>query len=229
MNIGIIVPAAGSGQRFGGDVPKQYRLLAGVPVIVRTISALRRAVGEVPTIVAADAAWLEYAQTLLAPLGSTVTLCHGGTTRQESVSRALDHPALADTEMVIVHDAVRPLVSVAMVRRVVDAAVAHGAAVPVMPSKDTIKLLDSNGRVESTMPRGRLAMAQTPQVFRRELLVEAHRAATTDRFEATDDASVVEYLGHPVVTVAGEEYNLKITTLFDWEIVEYIITTTSHS
>ncbi|MCX8051957.1 MAG: 2-C-methyl-D-erythritol 4-phosphate cytidylyltransferase [Chlorobi bacterium] len=222
MNVGVILPAAGSGQRFGGDVPKQYRLLAGVPVIVRSIARLRSALGDVPVVVATDPVWRTRAEQLL---GADVAVCDGGATRQESVLRALEHPSIAEVEIVVVHDAVRPLVSAALVRRVVEAAAEHGAAIPIVSPKDTVKLFDDRGWIETTLQRSRVGLVQTPQAFRRELLLDAHRTARADRFEATDDASVVEYAGYAVATVEGEETNIKITTPLDWLLAERIVET----
>lgn len=225
MNVGVIVPAAGSGRRFGGEIPKQYHRLAGVPVIVRAVHMMLAAFEGAPIVVAVDAAWQQAASAMLGPLGNTIAIILGGQTRQESVFRALSYPVLTDVEWVIVHDAVRPLATPQLARRVVEAAQIYGAAVPILPPKDTVKMLAANGCIETTLPRGRLGMAQTPQAFRRELLVEAHAEAARDRFEATDDASIVEYAGYPVATIAGEEHNIKITTQLDWIVAERIIET----
>lgn len=225
MNVGVIVPAAGSGRRFGGQIPKQYRELAGVPVIVRTVQMLLAAFEGAPIVVAVDEAWQQTAHVMLCGLSKAITIILGGQTRQESVFRALSYPVLAEVEWIVVHDAVRPLATAQLARRVVDAAQNHGAAVPVLPPKDTVKMLAANGYIEATLPRGRLGMAQTPQAFHREQLIEAHTEAARDRFEATDDASIVEYAGYPVVTVQGEEHNIKITTPLDWIVAERIIET----
>lgn len=222
MQIGVIVPAAGSGQRFGGAVPKQYCDLAGKPILVRTVEMLRSAFGAVPIVVAVDPQWLETARHLLDPLETIVTI--GGSTRQESVQMALSHPLLGAVEIVVVHDAVRPLASPNLARQVVDAAIEYGAAVPVVLARDTVKLLDEQWRVETTLARGRIGLAQTPQAFHRELLVQAHQEAQRDHLEATDDASIVEYAGFPVVALEGEQKNLKITTPLDARIAEVFLT-----
>lgn len=225
MRTTIIIPAAGSGQRFGGDLPKQYRLLGGIPVIVRAVSAILAVCEHAPVVVAVDARWASFAERLFADFGldEHAYVITGGTTRQESVSNGLEHPAAGDAEMIIVHDAVRPFVSPALLQRVLDGAEREGAAVPVVPPKDTVKLLDQGCRVESTLPRSRVGMAQTPQAFERGILIDAHRQAARDRFEATDDASIVEYAGYPVVAVEGEESNIKITTPLDWLLAERLL------
>lgn len=223
MDVGIIVPAAGSGQRLGGAVPKQYRLLAGTPVLVRVIRMLRAAFKDAAMVVAVDRSWQDHAEQLLAEYKGSLVVTEGGSTRQESVFRALQHPILAEAEIIVIHDAVRPFASVGLTHRVVEAARQYGAAVPVIPPADTVKLLDANGTIETTLPRGRVRLVQTPQAFRRSILLEAHQEAAEDRFEATDDASIVEYAGYPVVTVEGEMRNIKITTPLDWCLAEQIV------
>lgn len=227
MRTTIIIPAAGSGQRLGGELPKQYRLLGGIPVIIRAITALRVVYGSSPLVVAIDVRWASYTKRLLTDFGlsENIHLISGGSTRQESVSNGLEHPAIATAEFVIVHDAVRPFVSPALLRRVFGGAERDGAAVPVVPPKDTVKLLDQKCRVESTLPRARIGMAQTPQAFERSIIVDAHRLAAHNRFESTDDASIVEYAGYPVVAVEGEESNIKITTPLDWLVAERLLAT----
>ncbi len=225
-NVGIIIPAAGIGQRFGGQVPKQYQILGGIPIIVRSLYAMRAAFPGAPIVVAADQRWISHLNELLAQhrLTSAVAITEGGATRQESVAQALIHSQLDATELIIIHDAVRPLASAALAQRVADAASGAGAAVPVIPPKDTVKLLSGDdGRVETTLPRSRIGLAQTPQAFHRDILIEAHQEAQHDHFEGTDDASVVEYAGFPVTTIEGEENNIKITTPLDWVIAEHLL------
>jgi 2-C-methyl-D-erythritol 4-phosphate cytidylyltransferase len=226
MQCCIVIPAAGSGQRFGGELPKQYRLLGGIPVIVRAMSSLLAVCERSPVVVAVDARWVRYAEKLFADFGCAerVEFVEGGSTRQESVRIALEHPTARSVQFVVVHDAVRPFTSEAMVRRVIEAAERNGAAVPIIPPKDTVKLIDDSSRIEATLPRARIGMAQTPQVFERAIIWEAHCEAVRDRFSATDDASIVEYAGYPVVTVEGEETNIKITTPLDWLLAERLLT-----
>lgn len=226
MDVGIIIPAAGSGQRFGGHLPKQYCVLCGVPVIIRAIGIMRQAYPNAPIVIACDERWEDYLERLIAEhkLSGPIAVVTGGATRQESVRRSLEHPSLELVGVVAIHDAVRPLATSALAQRVVDAAISTGAAIPIVPPKDTIKLLRSDDRyVESTLPRTRIGLAQTPQAFRRDVLVEAHQEAYRDRFDGTDDASIVEYAGYPVTTVEGEERNIKITTPLDWVLAEQIL------
>ena len=224
MYVTAIVPAAGSGVRFGGVVPKQYLPLAGLPLLAWTLRALA-ASGQVDCTVLAVAAGQEARcrVEILEPNGLRVDrLVSGGADRQASVYAGLSE-APADTDLVLVHDGARPLVTAQIIRAAVEAAEADGAAVVAMPVTDTIKVADGERRVEDTLPRGRLWAAQTPQVFRAAWLREAHAKALTDGFRGTDDSVLVERLGYPVRLVPGSPDNLKITTMADLAQAEQIL------
>ena len=209
MSADVIVTAAGRSTRFGGAVAKQYLPLAGAPVLAHSL----RRFGSHPAIdgivvVVADEE--EYHRRLgaAAPLDKVRAVVRGGAHRQESVRRGLE---AVTADLVLVHDAVRPLVGDDLIDAVIEAATVHGAAVPVIPVSDTPKLLRPDGGVEATLERDRVGLAQTPQGFSTELLRRAHRAAEGDGIGATDDAALVERLGLPVATVPGRPDNLKIT------------------
>lgn len=224
MYVTAIVPAAGSGVRFGGVVPKQYLPMAGLPLLAWTLRALA-ASGQVDCTVLAVAAGQEARcrAEILEPNGLRVDrLVSGGADRQASVYAGLSM-APADTDLVLVHDGARPLVTAQIIRAAVEAADADGAAVVAMPVTDTIKVADGERRVENTLPRGRLWAAQTPQVFRAAWLREAHAKALTDGFRGTDDSVLVERLGYPVRLVPGSPDNLKITTMGDLAQAEQIL------
>jgi 2-C-methyl-D-erythritol 4-phosphate cytidylyltransferase len=146
----------------------------------------------------------------------------GGADRQASVYAGLSRTD-ADTNLVLVHDGARPLVTPQIIRAAIEAAGADGAAVVAIPVTDTIKAADAECRVTETLPRGRLWAAQTPQVFRAAWLREAHAKALTDGFRGTDDSVLVERLGYPVRLVPGSSDNLKITTLADCAQAEQIL------
>jgi 2-C-methyl-D-erythritol 4-phosphate cytidylyltransferase len=224
MRVTAIVPAAGSGVRFGGLVPKQYLPLAGLPLLAWTLKALA-ASGQVDRIVLVVAAGHEARcrVEILEPNGLTVDhVLPGGADRQASVYAGLSR-APADTDLVLVHDGARPLVTLPIIRAAVQTAGAEGAAVVAIPVTDTIKVADAECRVEETLPRGRLWAAQTPQVFRAAWLREAHAKARTDGFRGTDDGVLVERLGYPVRLVPGSPDNLKITTMADLAQAEQIL------
>ena len=216
-SIVAIVPAAGSGSRMGGALPKQFLRLGGVPVLVRTLRILTesRVVGGI--VVVAPPAAVERTRRLLARhrVPRVLAVVPGGAERQESVWLGFQAVPLA-VDLVVVHDGVRPFITGTLVRDVVEAARRFGAASCGLPVRDTVKRV-REGVVETTVDRGGLWLIQTPQAFRRALLWEAHEKARRDGFLGTDDAVLVERLGVPVRMVGGLQENLKITTPDDLE------------
>jgi 2-C-methyl-D-erythritol 4-phosphate cytidylyltransferase/2-C-methyl-D-erythritol 2,4-cyclodiphosphate synthase len=218
--VAAIVVAAGRGLRAGGAQPKQYRLLGGAPVIRASLELLSRhpLIAAVQPVVHGDDLPL-YDR---AAAGLTLrTPVPGGATRQDSVRAGLE--ALADTalDLVLVHDAARPFASAALVERAVAAAQAFGAAVPGLPLTDTVKAVDAVGRVTGTPDRATLRTVQTPQAFRFDALLDAHRrAAAAGRTDFPDDAAVAEWAGMSVSVFAGEPGNVKLTTDEDFFAAE---------
>lgn len=207
-----IVPAGGLGTRMGSRRPKQYLRLGRVPILVATLKVLARARGIAGIVVAVPEAHVAETRRLLARMRvpRILDVVAGGADRQESVWRGLqrvpDH-----AERVLVHDAVRPFIDVALVARVL-AAAAGGAATCGIPVRETVKRVDERGGIEATIPRQGLWLTQTPQAFTRALLWEAHDKARRDGFAGTDDAVLVERMGVTVAMVPGLRQNLKITT-----------------
>jgi 2-C-methyl-D-erythritol 4-phosphate cytidylyltransferase len=209
-----IVPAGGLGARLGARRPKQYLRLGRAPILVATLRALARTRGLGGIVVAVPEAHVEATRRLLARqrVPHVAEVVAGGADRQESVWRALQRvPERA--RWVIVHDGVRPFIDGALVERV-RAAAAGGAATCGLPVRETVKRV-RQGSVEATIDRDGLWTTQTPQVFTRALLWEAHEKARRDGFAGTDDAVLVERLGTTVAMVPGLEQNLKITTRED--------------
>jgi 2-C-methyl-D-erythritol 4-phosphate cytidylyltransferase len=225
-----VVPAAGRGERLGPGAPKALRLLGGVPLLVHAVRALATARSVDLVVVAAPEDGVDEVRALLAEHGlvdsgpgraGTVVVA-GGDTRQDSVARAL--LALPDdVDVVLVHDAARPLAPVSLVDAVA-AAVRSGAdaVVPGLPVADTIKAVDEHGTVTATVDRGPLRAVQTPQGFRRRLLAEAHAAGDPDA-PATDDAGLVEALGGTVLVVPGDEEAFKVTRPLDLVLAEAVL------
>ena len=206
MTVGVVVPAAGAGVRFGGATPKALALLAGEPLLVHALRALRAAPSVDTVVVAAPAEHLDAVRLLLAAYD--VLVVAGGSTRQDSVGLAL--AALpAEVDLVLVHDAARCLTPVPVIERVV-AALRSGAqaVVPALTVVDTMKRVDEGGLVVATVDRTDLRIIQTPQGFAREVLARAHAAGLDP---LTDDAGLVELLGVPVLTVPGSDEAFKIT------------------
>lgn len=209
-----IVPAGGVGSRMGSPRPKQYLRLGRAPILVATLRALARTPGLAGIVVAVPEAHVAATRRLLARqrVPKILDVVAGGADRQESVWRALQRvPERA--RWVVVHDGVRPFIDGGVVARV-RAAAAGGAATCGMPVRETVKRVRA-GAVEATIDRDGLWTTQTPQVFTRALLWEAHEKARRDGFAGTDDAMLVERLGTTVAMVPGLEQNLKITTRED--------------
>jgi 2-C-methyl-D-erythritol 4-phosphate cytidylyltransferase/2-C-methyl-D-erythritol 2,4-cyclodiphosphate synthase len=211
-SVAAVVVAAGRGLRAGGDMPKQYRELAGEPVIRTSLRLFARhpAVALVqPVIHPDDGARFSAAADgldLLAPV-------FGGATRQASVRAGLEALAPLRPDLVLIHDAARPYASAALVSRAIAAVAATGAAVPVMPVADTVKSIDAAGMIDETLDRTKLRTVQTPQVFAFAPVLNAHqRAAASGLENFTDDAALAEWAGLKVAVFAGEAGNLKLTT-----------------
>jgi len=212
MKIGVLLLAAGKGDRMGGDVPKQYLLVDGKPLLLLALESLAReprfSVVQ-PVIADGDRRYAEAVRQARFPF-RLLPAVSGGRERADSMRNGL--AALpADVEWVAVHDAARPIPSPALLARVLDMAVAHGAAVPGLAVHDTIKQVDAHGKVVCTPQRAVLRAVQTPQVARRAWLEQALASVQGD-VEWTDDASLLEAAGFPVYVSIGEENNRKITT-----------------
>jgi 2-C-methyl-D-erythritol 4-phosphate cytidylyltransferase len=221
-----LVPAAGAGLRLGPGAPKALRELAGESLLVHAVRRLRASDDIGCVVVAAPPDAIGAVSALL---GDTAIVVAGGATRQQSVAAALA-AAPAEYKIVLVHDAARALVPIEVVARVV-AAVRAGAqaVVPVLPVVDTIKQVSADGEVVATVDRAVLRAVQTPQGFDREILAEAHHAASSQPVDpgsvgaATDDAGLVEQLGIRVVTVPGDDLAMKITRPLDLKIAEALL------
>lgn len=212
MACAVIVVAAGRGTRAGGPVPKQYHSLGDETVLRRTLRlfAHHQGVDQLQVVIHADdaAAYVAAAKDL--PKLNPPTM--GGANRQQSVHAGLEALAAHPPEIVLVHDGARPFASPALVARAIAAGTDHAAAIPVLPVTDTIKQVDAHGDVCATPPRASLRAVQTPQAFRFQALLAAHRAAAAAGIATlTDDAAVMEWAGHAVATFPGEADNVKLT------------------
>ena len=217
MTVGAIVAAAGRGERLGAAVPKALLPVGGVPLVVHAVRALS-AGGARHVVVAAPMSDVDAVRALV----HDAVVVAGGATRQDSVRHAL--AALPPSvDVVLVHDAARGLAPASLVADVVAAVHAGaGAVVPVVPVADTVKEVDGRGVVIRTVDRGRLRAVQTPQGFRRDVLVRAH-AHGSGQATATDDASLVEASGVDVVTITGSPEAFKVTTALDVTVAEAVL------
>jgi 2-C-methyl-D-erythritol 4-phosphate cytidylyltransferase len=218
--IGVIIPAGGAGRRMGG-LSKPFLELGGQPVLARSLQPfldredVRWVVVALPAdISAAPPAWLT--------ADARVHVVAGGAERSDSVRNALEALPL-DCELILVHDAARPLVSRDVIQRCVEAAAGGVSAVAVVPVSDTIKEVDDGGRIVATPDRRRLRAAQTPQAFPAGVLRVAHRNAAEEGVASTDDAALVARYGGTVVVVDGAYENLKVTTPADIAVAEALL------
>ena len=218
-----LVAAAGSSSRMGG-INKLLEPLDGIPVLVRTLTALERAQRVDSIVIATREEDLITVSQLCKTYG--ITKCkkviRGGEDREHSVLLAALE-AEPDTELLAVQDGARPLGAPALLDRVIEAAQRCGAAAPAIPVKDTIKTVREDEAVEETLERSRLRAVQTPQVFEASLLKAALQAALEEGAVLTDDCSAVERLGKVVYLIEGEETNLKITTPTDLVLAEALL------
>jgi len=211
-----ILVAAGRGLRAGAGGPKQYRSIGGQSVMFRAMEPFCRhpqIFAVQPVVNPDDAPIFDAAVGYL----SHEPAATGGATRQASVHAGLEALASKNPDVVLIHDAARPFVSAALISRAIDAAGATGAAIPAIAVADTIKLVGTTGNVEATPERARLRIAQTPQAFRFEAILEAHRRAAREaRNDFTDDAALAEWAGLTVATFEGDPANMKLTTPEDF-------------
>lgn len=226
MSVAVIIPAAGSGRRFGSMLPKQFLPLAGIPILARTLLAFERSEVVNRIVVATHPSSIEDVEELGREYEITKLLAcvPGGNERQHSIFNALLTPEVQSSDIVLVHDAVRPFIDDEFIRSIVEAALQYGAAVPGLAPRETVKEVDEYNRVLRTHDRSALRMIQTPQGFRLDMLLYAYGRAQDEGFLGTDDASVVEYAGYPVHIVDGREENIKITTPPDMRLAEILAT-----
>ncbi|HKV73324.1 MAG TPA: 2-C-methyl-D-erythritol 4-phosphate cytidylyltransferase [Gemmatimonadales bacterium] len=224
-DVGVIIVAAGQGNRLGGSTPKQFQPIAGVPMLLRAIRpfASHPEVGGVVVVLAPDTAatppgWLAELS------GPALKLVAGGAERSDSAMAGLEALDAACT-VVLVHDAARPFVDRAIIDAVIAGAREGKGAIPAVPVGDTLKAAAApkdGGLIRQTVPRAGLWRAQTPQGFPRGVLERAYAAARSRREVATDDAALVEAIGETVTLVPGSERNIKVTTALDLELSEQL-------
>lgn len=226
MQIAAIIVAGGKGLRMGAETRKQYLKLDGVPILVRTLNAFLSCPKIHRIILAApadDFPFIRSELVSLLPGGDRVVLAAGGAERQESVYSGLKALGTDFKGLVAVHDGVRPFVSEEEILRVCEAASGCGAAILAVPAFETLKRVGRGGAIAGTLSRDGLWMAQTPQVFHADLLFRAHDEARAQGVLGTDDASLVERLGHTVEVVAGSRCNIKITTPDDLDLASLFL------
>lgn len=242
MKVVVIIPAAGLGTRMApvpsttdarkkGHPSKQFTELAGTPILIHTLRKFASidAVSEIWLALREneiDAFRQRLATDAADVLGKRVELVVGGEHRQESVANALNAVNAAPDDIVLVHDAVRPLVTAEIIHEVIEAAKKYGAAIAGVPAIDTVKQVERTSEgaiIKATIPRAGIVLAQTPQGFRYSLIKKVFDEAAADGFMGTDEASLAERSGHEVAVVMGSPKNLKITNPGDMELAEFYL------
>ncbi|MBU0480578.1 MAG: 2-C-methyl-D-erythritol 4-phosphate cytidylyltransferase [Proteobacteria bacterium] len=220
-NVTAIIPAGGTGRRMGQSVPKQFLVVAGLPVMVHTVTALQNSPSVRSIILVVPGEYLDETVKLVADyrLSGVTKIVVGGQTRQDSVRAGMD--VLPDgTEYILVHDCARPLIDVALIERCIDAARDSGAAIAAVPAGDTLKEVAAGGWISATVDREKIWYAQTPQVAEVGLLRRAYSVAEGEAFTGTDEAALLERIGIEVAVVPGSSANLKITCPEDLLLAE---------
>ncbi|SEH27578.1 2-C-methyl-D-erythritol 4-phosphate cytidylyltransferase [Selenomonas sp. KH1T6] len=219
--VSVIFPAAGQGSRMKAGKNKVLLELGGKPILLRTLESFSRLDEVRELIVVTGRQEMEEVRAILEGTRGLKPwqLVEGSTERQYSIRNGLNCVS-EEAGLVLVHDAARPLITAEVIRRVIEGAKEFGGAIAAVPEKNTVKIVDDNGMVVSTPPRKSLWAVQTPQGFRKDILLEANDRAEAEGFLGTDDASLVERLGRPVKVVEGDYRNIKLTTPEDMVTAE---------
>ena len=220
--VSAIIVAAGKGIRMKSTMRKQYLDLSGRPVLAHSIMAFDSCsqVAEIYLVVPKED--IEYCQNKilsLLDLKNQINLVHGGAKRQDSVYNGLQSID-KDTETVVIHDGVRPLIHPEELKECILGSKKYGACILGTPASDTLKRVDKSGIIEATLPRENIWLAQTPQAFQYDLILKAHETARRDGYVGTDDASLVERLGADVKIINGSRFNIKITQKEDLAVAK---------
>ncbi|MFC1884593.1 2-C-methyl-D-erythritol 4-phosphate cytidylyltransferase [Thermodesulfobacteriota bacterium] len=226
FSVAAIMPAAGSGVRMGGALSKQFLDLGGKPILAVTLDTFENcpAVQEIfPVVPPKDVEFCR--KEIIEPFGYNKVrkVVPGGRTRQESVRLGLEATE-GGFDYILIHDGVRPFVSIELIEKSIQMAEKYGAAISALPAKETLKEINELGEVVMTIDRNNIWLVQTPQVFKYEDIVRAHRRAVEENFlDSTDDSLLVERLGVKVSVIEGSEDNIKITSPQDLELAGFIL------
>ena len=224
MSVSVIIPAAGFGERMGASISKQFLLLADKPILVHTLERFQSSPLVDEIIIATQPASFPTIELMRSEYGLTKVKApvEGGERRQDSIANALKFVD-ASADIIVVHDAVRPFVHLREIEQSIETARYYGASIIAVRAKDTMKLAATDGRVERTLNRSSLWSVQTPQSFRRELLLTAYDHAAQHNIAATDDSYLVEQTGVSPIIVEGSYENIKITTPDDLLLAELLL------
>lgn len=223
--LAVIIPAAGSGSRMGTRVPKPFIKLKGFTILEHTIKAFAGISNLNEIIIATSSEWEEEVKLILQNYKDKIQnlkVVRGGDERQNSIYNALQSVS-DEVTIIAVHDAVRPFINQELIQKCCKEAAEYGGAIIAVPAKDTIKKVNTEKTILETPDRNYLWQAQTPQIFQKQLLLNAYKSAIESRFIGTDDASLVERINGEVKVVEGDRRNLKITYPIDLKVAELIL------
>ncbi|HRS01210.1 MAG TPA: 2-C-methyl-D-erythritol 4-phosphate cytidylyltransferase [Bacteroidota bacterium] len=225
MNVCVIIPAGGKGERFGSETPKQFIDLKGKPVIVHTIENFNEIDDVKSIVIAVHSEWFTFTKELVQSykLEKVKDIVVGGKERQDSIYNALHSKATLDADIVLIHDSVRPFISQQSIKKVITAADDFGAVILGTTPKDPVKEIDYKGEVIRTLQRGKLSISQTPQAFWRDIIMNSYEKAREVNYVGADSSQLVEFAGYKVSVIEGEDTNIKITTPLDLKIAELIL------
>ncbi len=225
MKIGLILTAGGIGSRFNSKVPKQFLPLKGKPLFIYTLENLFKAIDFHTIVITYPNNWknvlLENMNEL--PFLGKIEFVEGGSERFYSIWNALQKKSLKFSDIIMVHDAVRPFVTKDLLERLINHIKEFDGVIPGIKIKDTLKKVDENGLVSLTINRENIYAIQTPQTFKTNVLLDAYQKSIEEGKTFTDDAGAVEFAGYKVKVVDGSEYNIKITTPRDFEYAEFLL------
>jgi len=220
----VVIAAGGKGERFGNNQPKQFCPIAGKPILEWTLDKFEDCSLVDGIILVVPQGMIEYTKRkiTLSRYKKIKKIVEGGKERTDSVYNGLS--ALEeDTQIVLIHDGVRPHVSTSLIELVIRKTEIYGAVIPGVPAKETVKEKNEENFVVKTLPRKKIYLIQTPQGFKKDLIKNAHTRAKLKDFKASDDACLVENIGQRVYIIPGEEKNIKITTCFDFKLAEILL------
>lgn len=225
MSVSVIIPAGGVGKRFGADLPKQFVEIAGAPLMVHTLNIFNQIEEIESIVVAVHTEWYSYTKDMVKQYGQKKVkeVIIGGMERQDSVSNAIHTKTVSESDIVMIHDAVRPFCTPQLIKSVLGAVEDAGAVIPATKPTETIKEINHKGEVIKTIDRSKLAMVQTPQAYWYDIIKTAYEKAMLANFYGPDSASLVEFIGYKVTTIEGESSNLKITNPYDLKLGELIL------
>lgn len=225
MNITAIIPAGGLGKRYGASNPKQFTELNGIPIIAHTISLFQSLPEINKIVIPVHSEWYGKTQEIVAKykFDKVKEIIIGGKVRQESVANALRTKSVQEADIILEHDAVRPLASIELIKKIISITEENGAVIPAVYPKETIKERTNSGTIVKTLDRQHHCSVQTPQGFWQELIISAYQNAAAANYFGTDSSSLVEFMGYKVTVIDGEEKNIKITTPFDTKIAELVL------